>query len=95
MEISSNFGFTDFFYKEMLNSLVSFSLRNTFSLDLLFKESIVYAKVCTIFSLWSFFGAGDRGPGVRARAVGQAKGWGSGNTNTPAVTLLQSSSVLN
>ena len=61
MEISSNFGFTDFFYKEMLNSLVSFSSRNTFSLDLLFKESIVYAKVCTIFSLWSFFGAGGRG----------------------------------
>ena len=30
-------GFTGFFYKEMLTSLISFSSRNTFSLDLLFK----------------------------------------------------------
>ena len=39
MEISSNLmGFTDFFYKEMLTSLVSFSSRNTFSLNLLLKS---------------------------------------------------------
>ena len=31
-------GFTDFFYKEMLTSLISFSSRNTFSLNLLLKS---------------------------------------------------------
>ena len=41
--------FADFFYKEMLTSLISFSSRNTFSLDLFFKVSVVHAKVCTIF----------------------------------------------
>ena len=37
----------------MLTSLISFSSRNTFSIDLLLKASVVYAKVCMIFSLWS------------------------------------------
>ena len=39
MEISLNLvGFTDFFCKEMLTSLISFSSRNTFSLNLLPKS---------------------------------------------------------
>ena len=39
MEISLNLiGFTDFFYKETLTSLISFSSRNTFSLNLLLKR---------------------------------------------------------
>ena len=45
MEISLNLiGFTDFFYKEMLTSLISFSSSYTFSHNLLLKASVVYAK---------------------------------------------------
>ena len=45
MEISLNLmGFTDFFYKEMLTSSISFSWRNTFSLNLLAKASLVQVK---------------------------------------------------
>ena len=45
MEIFLNLiGFTDFFYKEMLTSLISFSSRYTFSLNLLLKASAVWAK---------------------------------------------------
>ena len=45
--------FTDFFYKEILTCLISFSPRNTFLLNLLLKASIVYAKVFMISSLWT------------------------------------------
>ena len=38
-------GFTDFFYKEMLISLISFSLKNTFSLNLLPKATVVQVKI--------------------------------------------------
>ena len=39
MEISLNLmGYTDFFNKELVTSLISFSSRNTFSLNLLLKS---------------------------------------------------------
>ena len=42
MKITLNLmGFTDFFYKNMFTSLISFSSRNTFSLNLLLKASVV------------------------------------------------------
>ena len=42
MEISLNLmRFTDFFYKEMLTSLILFSSRNTFSLNLILQASAV------------------------------------------------------
>ena len=45
MEISLNLmGFTDFFHKEMLTKLISFSLRNTFSLNLFLKPTVVQAE---------------------------------------------------
>ena len=45
MEISLNLmGFTDFFYKEMLNNLISFSSSHTFSFNVLLKASTVWAK---------------------------------------------------
>ena len=45
MEISLNLmGFTDFFYKEILTNLISFSSRYTFSLNLLLKASVAWAK---------------------------------------------------
>ena len=37
-------GFTDFFYKEILTKLISFSSRYTFPLDLLLKAVVVLAK---------------------------------------------------
>ena len=37
-------GFTDFFYKEILTKLISFSSRYTFPLDLLLKAGVVLAK---------------------------------------------------
>ena len=50
MEISLNLmGFTDFFYKEMLTSISSFSSRYTFSLNLLLRASVVYAKVMSFY----------------------------------------------
>ena len=45
MEISLNvLGFTDFFYKEILTNLTSFSSRYTFSLNLLLKTRVAWAK---------------------------------------------------
>ena len=44
MEISNLMGFADFFYKETLTSLFSFSSRYTFSLNLLLKASVVQTK---------------------------------------------------
>ena len=45
MEISLNLmGFADFFYKEILTNLISFSSRYTFSLNPLLKASVVWAK---------------------------------------------------
>ena len=45
MEISLNLvGFTDFFYKEMLTSLISLSSRNIFWINMLLKTSVVENK---------------------------------------------------
>ena len=45
MEISLNLlGFTDLFYKEILTNFISFSSMYTFSLNLLLKASVVWAK---------------------------------------------------
>ena len=42
VEISLNLmGFTDFLYKEILISLISFSSRDAFSLNMLLKASVV------------------------------------------------------
>ena len=64
MEISLNLiGFTDFFCKEMLTSLISFSSRNNFSLNLLLKASVVYSKKFLHFFL--------RGQPYRFREISQ------------------------
>ena len=57
MEISLNLkGFTDFSYKEMFTSLISFSPRNTFSLNLLLKQALFKLKV---MSFYNFFLCGQ------------------------------------
>ena len=53
MEIFLNLmGATDFFYKEMLTSLISFSSKNTFSFNLLLKAALLRLK---IMSFYNFF----------------------------------------
>ena len=57
MEISLNImGFTDFCYKEMLISLISFSSRNTFSLNLL-KWALFRQKLSWVFLIFSLSSA--------------------------------------
>ena len=54
MEISLNLmDFTDFFYIEISINLISFSSRYTFSLNLLPKASVVWAKNC-VFTFFFF-----------------------------------------
>ena len=50
-------GFTDFFYKEILTNLISFSSRYTFAFSLLLKASVVWAK---IHGFYIFFFVGNR-----------------------------------
>ena len=56
IEISLNLiGFTDFFYKVILTSLISFSSRNTFSLNLSLKsERCLGCKIITSFNDFFF-----------------------------------------
>ena len=64
-------GFTDYFYKEMLTNLISFSSRYTFLLNLLLKASVVWAEY---YEFLQFF---LRGQPYWLRDISETSEWNS------------------